>query len=330
MLFFSLYQTFDGLDGKQCFRTQDSELEEYADHAVDSISITLNAILLCAALQLGHSPVALGINLVLAVSAFFAAHWAAQRTNSLVFGPVDVTEAQWSMIIIHVISGLAGCTIWDAVIFKNPFLTARKLLCIASACTLSFSILQNVTVIAGIRATPFEANGIRIPRTPFSYQPLLAYTVVITGSILCIKQGLLFITPIPTLLVIGLALGNSAARLILARLLKLPKASNLSLGSFSPYGLLFLSWLYNDQHNILRPSIWFIAMVSIGETIWLHSRAMADLKRIRDLYIFSVRPRAEKAVSRGFYVAGDNLADVQRRWKRFEDDPARVKSLYNF
>ena len=298
-------------------------MEEYVDHAVDSISITLNAILLAAALQLGDAPLLLSINLLFALCVFFAAHWAAQRTNSLVFGHFDVTEAQWIMILIHVISAHKGSTIWNTIFVEQPFITARHFLCIASSLTLTNSLLAHLKIAWNLKETPLETNGISIPRTSFTYRPLLLSIVILLGSFLCIQKELLIISPVSTMLVIGLTFGKAGATLILSRLLRFRKASNVDLTCFAPCGLFLLSWLYTNQREATENVAWAIAVVLIIDTICFHVCAMLDLRRIRDVCIFSVKPQSERPISKGFYVAGDNLQAVQHRWKQFQNDQKR-------
>jgi hypothetical protein len=115
----SLYQSFDAIDGKQCFRTQNCEVEEFADHAADSISTTLNTILL-AALQMGKSPL-LGITHLLLLSAFYGAHWAALIANSFALGSVGVSEAQCIMIAIYLITAIGPLNMWTHKILMGPF-----------------------------------------------------------------------------------------------------------------------------------------------------------------------------------------------------------------
>lgn len=235
-----MYQTFDGIDGKQCFRTQNSEVEEYADHAVDSISVTLNAVLLAAALQLGDSPILLGMNLMMALSAFFAAHWAAHSTNSLIFGHIDVTEAQWSMVAIHLVSAAGGSAVWDQVVCTTPLLHVKDVVCLTTAATLLFASAVNISVALGLRETPLEASGVKIPRSPLTLWPMLTYAVICFGALLCFKDGLLATQSVPTLLLIGLAMGKAGTTMIMQKLVR-KHGPTLDVASFTPLAMFGLA-----------------------------------------------------------------------------------------
>ncbi|KAI5364639.1 Putative CDP-alcohol phosphatidyltransferase [Septoria linicola] len=325
-----LYQTFDGLDGKQCFRTQDSEMEEYADHAVDSISVTLNAVLLAAALQLGDSTFLLGTNFLLAMTAFFAAHWAAQRTNSLVFGSIDVTEAQWVMIAIHIANAVGGSTLWDTSIMPILSVSSREVLAISSTIPLFFAIYENSKLALDLQDTPLETHGIRIPRSRFSIRPLRTYAVIVFGSMLCFACGLLSVLTVPTLLIVGLSLGRAGTRLILQKFVRRP-GLDLDAAAFAPLGLSVLHIFCGDDFGLFSQSAWLIALALTLEVFWFHTRAMLDLSTARNIDIFYIRRQSgeKRPQSNGFYVSNGEFTKVKRNWDNFAADHKRMKATYD-
>lgn len=52
-----------------------------------------------------------------ATSLFYIAHWQAYVSGTLKFGKFDVTEAQFTIIFIHLISAFFGCEFWAKKIF---------------------------------------------------------------------------------------------------------------------------------------------------------------------------------------------------------------------
>lgn len=326
---YSLYQTFDGIDGKQCFRTQNCELEEYADHAVDSISIVLNAILLTAALQLGDSPFLLGMNLALALSAFYAAHWAANRTHSLVFGHVDVSEAQLSMIAIHIATAVGGPDFWSKSISGNPMLNTRALVCVASATALLCGIYGNTMIALGLRRTPLESHDIAIPRRPLSLRPLSSYGIIMLGFVLCIRSGLLVEFPVPVMFIVGLSLGKAATGLILQKLIT-KEELGWNTSALFPLAAKMLQFYCGNDNELLEKGIWTLVMTLIIVVVVFHVRATSDLKHARDVGIFLMRkgPEGKYPKDSGFYVCGGNLKSVQEAWKEFARDEERVRATY--
>uniref|UniRef100_A0A0K0EKH2 diacylglycerol cholinephosphotransferase n=1 Tax=Strongyloides stercoralis TaxID=6248 RepID=A0A0K0EKH2_STRER len=114
-----LYQTLDALDGKQARRTNSSSpLGELFDHGCDSMTQVFVTLNICYAMQIGTSPsLCFTIN-VISVILFYGAQWATYCTGVMKFNKFDVTEAQWSVIIILLVSGLFGPEIWKISIFE--------------------------------------------------------------------------------------------------------------------------------------------------------------------------------------------------------------------
>eukprot|EP01137_Pigoraptor_chileana_P016880 Opistho-2@74082 len=99
-----LYQTLDAIDGKQARRTKTSSpLGEMFDHGCDSVSIAFLVYGTGIALKLGPT-MPLIVLCMLFMAAFFCAHWQTYVTGILEFGRIDVTEGQFLLMIIHIIS----------------------------------------------------------------------------------------------------------------------------------------------------------------------------------------------------------------------------------
>lgn len=325
-----MYQTFDGVDGKQSYRVQNTELEEYTDHAVDSISVTLTAVLLAAALQLGDSPILLGLNLMMALSAFFASHWAAHSTNSLIFGHIDVTEAQWSMVAIHLSTALGGSTFWNTVICEAPLIHIKDVVCLGTAATLLFASADNVTVALGMRETPLEANGLRIPRAPLTLWPLVTYLVINGGALLCFVNGLLTLQSAPTMLIVGLAMGRAGTEMIVQKLARKHGPMIVGTASFTPLALFGLYRISPTLPVTLTMGAWTLVAVLTLDVCTFHDHVTQDLATARDIqrFIMLDGPEKEAPKDTGFYVCGGNLATMRKEWEAFASDSARVKATY--
>ncbi|XP_011051255.1 PREDICTED: cholinephosphotransferase 1 isoform X4 [Acromyrmex echinatior] len=108
-----IYQSLDAIDGKQARRTGTSTpLGELFDHGCDSISTVFVALSACIAVQLGYYPTWMFFQCFCAMTLFYCAHWQTYVSGSLRFGKVDVTEAQFTIITIHLISAIFGPQIW--------------------------------------------------------------------------------------------------------------------------------------------------------------------------------------------------------------------------
>lgn len=108
-----VYQSLDAIDGKQARRTGTSTpLGELFDHGCDSISTVFVALSACIAVQLGYYPTWMFFQCFCAMTLFYCAHWQTYVSGSLRFGKVDVTEAQFTIITIHLISAIFGPKVW--------------------------------------------------------------------------------------------------------------------------------------------------------------------------------------------------------------------------
>ncbi|XP_061705962.1 cholinephosphotransferase 1 isoform X6 [Cydia pomonella] len=108
-----VYQSLDAIDGKQARRTgSQSPLGELFDHGCDSISTVFIALGACTAVNLGEYPTWMFFQCFCAMTLFYCAHWQAYVTGTLRMGRVDVTEAQYSIIAIHLVSATLGARFW--------------------------------------------------------------------------------------------------------------------------------------------------------------------------------------------------------------------------
>lgn len=112
------YQTADAVDGKQSYRTQCCELEEFTDHGADSITTISMAMMLAAALQMTTYYPNLCLPLfLLCMTALYTTHCVAYFTHSCIFEKFDVTEVQWVAIGISLVTAWKGQSFWSQPLF---------------------------------------------------------------------------------------------------------------------------------------------------------------------------------------------------------------------
>ncbi|XP_054269902.1 choline/ethanolaminephosphotransferase 1 isoform X2 [Macrosteles quadrilineatus] len=121
-----IYQSLDAIDGKQARRTDSSSpLGELFDHGCDSISTVFVALSACIAVQLGHCPAWMFFQCFCAVTLFYCAHWQTYVSGMLRFGRIDVTEAQFTIMFIHLISAVLGSEAWSNKVGFLDFIEIR-------------------------------------------------------------------------------------------------------------------------------------------------------------------------------------------------------------
>lgn len=108
-----LYQSLDAIDGKQARRTKSSSpLGELFDHGCDSFSLTFVTLGVTSALNLGYELHLLLFENLAAAFFFYCAHWQTYVSGTLKFGTFDVTEAQFSVIFVYLVTAMFGGGFW--------------------------------------------------------------------------------------------------------------------------------------------------------------------------------------------------------------------------
>uniref|UniRef100_A0A0A9Z421 diacylglycerol cholinephosphotransferase n=1 Tax=Lygus hesperus TaxID=30085 RepID=A0A0A9Z421_LYGHE len=114
-----IYQSLDAIDGKQARRTgTSSPLGELFDHGCDSVSTVFVALSACIAVNLGEYPSWMFFQCFAAITLFYCAHWQAYVSGTLRFGRIDVTEAQFTIVGIHMVSAICGTSVWATKILN--------------------------------------------------------------------------------------------------------------------------------------------------------------------------------------------------------------------
>lgn len=104
-----LYSTFDNVDGRQARRTgSSSPLGELFDHGVDSLNCTFGAILQLAAIQSGHTPLAVGL-VIVPTWPMYLSTWEEYHTGVLYLGyfngPTEGILLACTFMIISAVHG---------------------------------------------------------------------------------------------------------------------------------------------------------------------------------------------------------------------------------
>ncbi|XP_065191313.1 cholinephosphotransferase 1-like [Sycon ciliatum] len=116
---FFVYQALDAIDGKHARRTNCSTpLGELFDHGCDAVSLAFVGLAVPCSMRLGDYPLYLFISYLTTLVVFYCAHWRTYICGTLEFSQIDVTEAQLSMMMVHLVSGVCGPEIWRKTVFS--------------------------------------------------------------------------------------------------------------------------------------------------------------------------------------------------------------------
>ncbi|KAK1125782.1 Choline/ethanolaminephosphotransferase 1 [Melipona bicolor] len=177
-----IYQSLDAIDGKQARRTGTSTpLGELFDHGCDSISTVFIALSACIAVQLGYYPTWMFFQCFCAMTLFYCAHWQTYVSGSLRFGKVDVTEAQFTIIMIHLISAIFGPKVWmmeipyiDGFMFKY-LIGVMTVICAVANLYFIFSVIFTGGV--GKNGSTVAGTSVLSPIIPFSFVVVPAFII---------------------------------------------------------------------------------------------------------------------------------------------------------
>lgn len=175
-----IYQSLDAIDGKQARRTgSQSPLGELFDHGCDSISTVFIALGACIAVKLGEYPTWMFFQCFCAMTLFYCAHWQAYVTGTLKMGRIDVTEAQYSIIAIHLVSATLGPSFWATQLPINISLNLISNYAVVLFTT--YLVVGYVTVImkggVGKNGSTVAGTSILSPVIPFSLVVVPAFII---------------------------------------------------------------------------------------------------------------------------------------------------------
>ncbi|XP_065158432.1 choline/ethanolaminephosphotransferase 1 isoform X2 [Atheta coriaria] len=237
-----IYQTLDAMDGKQARRTGSANpLGELFDHGCDSLSTVFVALSACIAVQLGHHSEWMFFQCFCAMTLFYCAHWQTYVSGTLRFGKVDVTEAQFTIIGIHMISAIFGPNIWTTVFFNGTVELWYGIPCSTFACGL-WSLYNMLTVIItggiGKNGSTVAGTSVLSPIIPFS-------TVLVPAFIIYRKSTEMVYEANPSLYILafGFVAVKITNRLVVAHMTK----SEMDYMDWSLLGpaMLFLNQYFN-------------------------------------------------------------------------------------
>ena len=184
-----IYQTLDAIDGKQARRTgTSSPLGELFDHGCDSLSTVFVALATVIAIQLGDYPNLMFYQCMAASTLFYTAHWHTYVSGTLSFGRFDVTEAQFTIMFIHLFSAIFGSDVWSS---KIPLgFTSVELKVLLTLATLLGSLSNMAWFLSCIfcPSRDLKQNGCTIAGTSI-VSPLYPIAVVITAGIVIMMKS---------------------------------------------------------------------------------------------------------------------------------------------
>ncbi|XP_017889715.1 cholinephosphotransferase 1 isoform X5 [Ceratina calcarata] len=214
-----IYQSLDAIDGKQARRTGTSTpLGELFDHGCDSISTVFIALSACIAVQLGYYPTWMFFQCFCAMTLFYCAHWQTYVSGSLRFGKVDVTEAQFTIIMIHLISAVFGPRVW---MMELPY-TGTEVKVFPLWAAVGIAILLAQSSISVILAGGVGKNGSTVAGTSV-LSPIIPFSFVVVPAFIIYRKSAEHVYenhPALYILAFGMVAAKVTNRLVVAHMTK--------------------------------------------------------------------------------------------------------------
>lgn len=282
-----IYQTLDACDGKQARRTMSqSQLGELFDHGCDSLSTIFIALIVAITCKLGSSPTLLFSQCVFAICLFYIAHWQTYVSGTLRFGRFDVTEIQFSIMFMLIITALFGSSIWSHVLpVVNLKLSSIPI--IGSVIGGMFALSDNLPIIltGGVGKNGSSVAGTSVLSPSIPLMLLVIPAVMIwkkSPSLLYENNSCLY------LLFIGLIASKITIRLIVCHMSR-SEIGYLDSSMLGLLGLILNQYFdcYFDESKIL-----FLAFgYTVYDLIYYSSSLCREISAYLNIYIFSTAKR---------------------------------------
>lgn len=244
-----IYQSLDAIDGKQARRTNSSSaLGELFDHGCDAVSTVFVAVGSCISCGIGWYPDWIFFCGFIGMFMFFCAHWQTYVSGTLRFGLVDVTEVQFAIMIMYLMTAVGGVGLWQATLLGVKMYTFPIVGIIGGAmysCYNYFYVILHGGV--GKNGSTVADTSVLSPGLHIGLILLLAFIIFKKSSSELFENH-----PCLYLLAFGLVIAKISNKLVVAHMTK----SELYLpdSAFIGPGLLFLNQYFNsfiDEYIVL-------------------------------------------------------------------------------
>lgn len=238
-----IYQTLDAIDGKQARRTgSSSPLGELFDHGCDSLSTVFVALAACVTVGLGTHPWVMFFQCFTGFTLFYCAHWQTYVSGILRFGKIDVTEAQFGIISLHLITFLFGSKVWHQ---QLSWLNCPAVV-LPGALTLTIYFIIGVSCLRTILTRGAGKNGSTVAGTSVLSPAIPLSLVVVPAYIIACKseEGIFEQHPSLYIIAFGLVVAKVTNRLVVAHMTR-SEMDYLDSALVGP-ALLFLNQYFNN------------------------------------------------------------------------------------
>ncbi|GBM21201.1 Choline/ethanolaminephosphotransferase 1 [Araneus ventricosus] len=306
-----LYQTLDALDGKQAIKVQDTQIEEVYDHGCDAISTVFVCLTTASACQLISLPLLMFLFFILSMLVFYSAHWQDHVTHVMIFGKVDVSEIQFSVMLIHLLTAYYGQQFWRSTIFG---LELRLIIGFVSLLSMCGTIITNIGYVLGNKTSLDEY--VKVPRKMGIqiWNPVVPVSILTLFAVKAYISGLFHSSPSIFIIAFGLAYAKLTMKLVIANV----TYADVDLWDSSlvaPF-LLCLNTYIPTSYMLPACTALLCGLVyNLMDVARYFTYISWDLREALDAYIFTLKyppghPKFHTKHSEGVYVNGLNNSEI--------------------
>ncbi|XP_045118393.1 cholinephosphotransferase 1-like isoform X4 [Portunus trituberculatus] len=290
-----VYQSLDAIDGKQARRTgTSSPLGELFDHGCDSLSTVFVSLGVCCSVRLGTLPYWMFFQCMMAVTLFYCAHWQTYVSGTLRFGMVDVTEAQFGVMAIHLISVIFGSDFWS---LELPYLEISVQYVLVWG-ILVFQLILGYLYMCDVPYSGAGKNGSTVAGTSV-LSPVVPLIYILAPAVLIAwksPENLYLQNPIVYLLTFGCVSARVTNRLVVAHMTKSEMA--YSDASLLGPGALFLNQYFNCP--IPERTLLYVVCVYVMYDVVKYCRQVClEICQHLKIMLFTIVPRCPPASGHG-------------------------------
>ncbi|XP_019738577.1 cholinephosphotransferase 1 [Hippocampus comes] len=281
-----VYQSLDAIDGKQARRTNTSSpLGELFDHGCDAVSTVFVAVGTCISCGIGRYPHWIFFCGFIGMFMFFCAHWQTYVSGTLRFGLVDVTEVQFAIITMYLMSAFGGVSVWQTTL---PLIGLKlyifPIVGIVVGALYSCHNYFHVILNGGV-----GKNGSTVADTSV-LSPGLHISLILTLAFIIFKKSssrLFELHPCLYLLTFGMVIAKISNKLVVAHMTK--SELHLPDTAFIGPGLLFLNQYFNsfvDEYIVL----WIAMVLSLVDLTRYCTGVCHQIAGHLRIRVFSITP----------------------------------------
>lgn len=195
----------------------------------------------CAAVQYGSFPQIMFVEVFGVFALFYCSHWQAYVSGTLHFGMIDVTEAHYSVMLVHILTYAFSPSIWSTTIFGKFELWYTII-----GMTLVTGFLVVKDFVNTMKRGGSGKNGSTVAGTSV-ITPILPFLIMVAFSIVIAsksKSQIYELHPMLYLMTFGIIFAKITNKLVVAHLSK----SEMEIFDSSFWGILtlFLNQYFNE------------------------------------------------------------------------------------